>query len=51
MSKRSADLVKYVKFLVNAGAMEQPLWLQAVERWVAPSGARLRHPLCLQRCT
>jgi hypothetical protein len=37
MSKGStAGLVKYVKFLVEAGAMKPPLWLSALERVPPP---------------
>ena len=33
MAKRStAGLVKYVKFLMDAGVMQRPLWLDALER-------------------
>lgn len=35
MAKRStASLIKYVKFLMDAGAMERPVWLDAVVRCV-----------------
>lgn len=35
MSKRSAaGLVRYVKFLVEAGVMDRPVWLDVLERWV-----------------
>jgi hypothetical protein len=34
MAKRStAGLVKYVKFLMEAGVMERPMWLNALERY------------------
>ena len=36
MAKRStAGLVKYVKFLMEAGVMERPVWLDALERWAS----------------
>lgn len=35
MSKRSAaGLVRYVKFLVEAGVMDRPVWLDVLERCV-----------------
>ncbi|KAL4516837.1 hypothetical protein Ndes2437B_g00940 [Nannochloris sp. 'desiccata'] len=38
MAKRStAGLVKYVKFLMEAGVMERPLWLDALERVAPPT--------------
>jgi hypothetical protein len=52
MSKQStAGLVKYVKFLVEAGAMKPPVWLHALEKCAPapPPDARrpCRRPSCL----
>ncbi|GAB4815620.1 hypothetical protein N2152v2_008076 [Parachlorella kessleri] len=44
MSKRSADLVRYVRFLVQAGVVEQPVWLPAMERVPPPPVKTGRKP-------
>lgn len=37
LARRSTNLLRHVAFLVEAGAMPEPTWLQALQRWVLPA--------------